>query len=203
MAYLVLVRHGQSEWNLKNIFTGQTDVPLTDKGRAEARATGALLENIHFDAAYTSDLSRAKETLDIILGVLGQKNIPIIVDRAITERDYGEWVGLDKAETKKKYGDEAFLAVRRGWDTRPPNGESLKDTAARAVPYFEKTILPELTAGKNVIVSAHGNSIRAIMKFLEHISDADIPHREIPTGGALVYTFDGRGAPTGKQELSH
>ena len=170
MAKLVRVRHGQSQWNRENRFTGWVDVPMTEKGISEAHRAGALLKDVKFDRAFTSTLKRAHHTLDIILAEIGQTGIPIETDKAINERHYGDLQGLNKAETTKKFGAKQVHIWRRSYDVQPPGGESLKDTAERAIPYFESKILPEVKAGKNVLVSAHGNSLRAIVMHLDKLS---------------------------------
>ncbi len=202
MAKLCLIRHGESLWNEENRFTGWTDVPLTEKGRREASLAGEMLkkEGIRFDVAYTSVLSRAIETLEICLRALGQ-NPPIIKDFHLNERHYGDLQGLNKAETAKRYGEDQVKLWRRSYDVKPPNGESLKDTQARTVPFFENCILPDLKMGKNVLVSAHGNSLRSIVMFLEHISEQDIPLLEIPTGLPILYDVDEEGRILSKKEL--
>lgn len=186
MSYLVLVRHGESQWNAKDLWTGLTDIGLTEKGRQEARKAGEEIKNIKFDIAFTSVLKRAKETLGEIEVVLGQK-IPTTESAALNERDYGDFTGKNKWEVKKEIGDEDFLKLRRSWDFQVPNGESLKDVYARVVPYYKNHILPELKAGKNILVSAHGNSLRALVKYLDNISDKDIADLEIPFGKPLIY----------------
>lgn len=190
MAILTIVRHGQSEWNLQNRFTGWEDVNLTDKGKEEASRAGESLKGYHFDAAYTSNLKRAQETLSTILNIVGQPNIPITRNEALNERHYGDLQGLDKAETAKKYGDEQVHIWRRSFDVAPPNGESLKDTAARVLPYFEEEIAPKLKAGKNLIIAAHGNSLRALIMHLEQLSPEEILKREIGTARPIVYTLN-------------
>ena len=189
MATLLLVRHGQSQWNLENRFTGWIDVPLTETGRAEAAQAGELIQalKIRFDVAYTSVLIRATETLDIILSILNQKEIPILRDQALNERHYGELQGLNKTEMAKKFGDEQVKLWRRSYDVAPPGGESLKDTAARTIPFFESRILPDVKAGKNVLVSAHGNSLRSIVMHLDHLSKDEVLALEIPTGVPIRY----------------
>jgi 2,3-bisphosphoglycerate-dependent phosphoglycerate mutase len=187
---LVMVRHGQSQYNLENRFTGNVDVPLTDLGRQEAYRAGEQLKSFHFDVAYTSTLVRAQESLTIILKALGETNIPVYKDAALNERMYGDLQGLNKADILKQYGEEQFNLWRRSYAVQPPNGESLKDTEARALPYFTKEIEAQLMTGKNVLIVAHGNSLRTIIKTLEHISDEDIPHRELSTGVPEVYSFD-------------
>lgn len=201
MATLVLLRHGQSQWNLENRFTGWTDVPLTEEGRAEARKAGERLRGIRFDKAYTSVLQRATETLDITLGVLGQTDIPIERDQALNERHYGDLQGLDKAETAKKYGDEQVHLWRRSYDVRPPGGESLADTAARTLPYFRDQILPDLAAGQNVLVSAHGNSLRSIVMQLDRLDQKQVLELNLATGVPVVYEIGPGGEVTGKRVL--
>jgi 2,3-bisphosphoglycerate-dependent phosphoglycerate mutase len=189
MALLVLIRHGESQWNLENRFTGWTDVPLTDKGRAEARRAGEKIRHIRFDKAYTSVLKRAIDTLDIVLRVIEQVGIPVQYDQALNERHYGELQGLNKAETAEKYGKEQVHIWRRSYDVAPPGGESLKDTAARTLPYFEAHILPDLRAGQNVLVSAHGNSLRSIVMHLDKLSREQVLDLNLATGVPIVYEF--------------
>jgi len=189
MALLVLVRHGESQWNLENRFTGWTDVPLTEKGKEEARRAGEKLRGIRFDVAYTSVLKRAIDTLDIVLRTIGQVGIPVSYDQALNERHYGDLQGLNKAETAEKYGKEQVHQWRRSYDIAPPGGESLKDTAARTLPYFENHILPELRAGRNVLVSAHGNSLRSIVMHLDKLSRAQVLELNLATGIPVVYEF--------------
>jgi 2,3-bisphosphoglycerate-dependent phosphoglycerate mutase len=186
---LVLVRHGQSEWNLKNLFTGWKDVGLTDTGVAEARAAGKKLKarDLSFDVAFTSDLKRAQCTLDLILEEMGQSGIPITRNQALNERDYGELVGLNKDDARKKWGDEQVLQWRRSYDVPPPGGESLKDTVARALPYFVQEILPRVLRGERTLVSAHGNSLRALVMVLERLTPEGILKRELATGVPIVY----------------
>jgi 2,3-bisphosphoglycerate-dependent phosphoglycerate mutase len=191
---LILVRHGQSQWNLENRFTGWVDVPLTTEGEAEARRAGELLRDYHFDCAFTSALSRAQETLRIILEVIGQTDIPIERDQALNERYYGSLQGLNKAETAEQYGTEQVHLWRRSYYIRPPNGESLKDTRARALPYFETHIKPLVMDGGIVLVVAHGNSLRALVMALDNISEQDIPDLNIPTGAPLRYIISSDGA---------
>lgn len=189
MALLVLIRHGESQWNLENRFTGWVDVPLTDKGRDEAHRAGEKIRDIHFDVAYTSVLKRAIETLDIVMQVIGQQDIPIAYDQALNERHYGDLQGLNKAETAEKFGKEQVHIWRRSYDVAPPGGESLKDTAARTLPYFEAHILPDLRAGKNVLVSAHGNSLRSIVMQLDKLSKQAVMELNLATGVPIVYEF--------------
>ena len=203
MAYLILVRHGESLWNYENRFTGWVDVPLTEKGREEARIAGELIKEsgIKIHVAYTSQLWRAIETLEIILSVLGE-NIPVIKDYHLNERHYGDLQGLNKAETARIYGEEQVKLWRRSYDVRPPGGESLEDTQKRTVPFFKNTILLDLTYyKKNVLVVAHGNSLRSIVMYLENISPKDIVNVEIPTGLPIVYEIDEKGSILKKFEL--
>jgi 2,3-bisphosphoglycerate-dependent phosphoglycerate mutase len=186
---LVMVRHGQSQYNLENKFTGCVDVALTDLGRQEARHAGEQLKPFHFDLSYTSQLKRAQETLAIILNVLKETDIPVIRSSALNERMYGDLQGLNKTDILNQYGEEKFNLWRRSYDVPPPNGESLKDTEARTLPFFKEEIESQLAIGKNVLIVAHGNSLRTIIKYLEHISDENIPHRELATGIPEVYEF--------------
>ncbi|MFN8625906.1 MAG: 2,3-bisphosphoglycerate-dependent phosphoglycerate mutase [Candidatus Binatia bacterium] len=190
MALLVLVRHGESQWNLENRFTGWVDVPLTEKGRSEARRAGEKLRQLHFDRAYTSVLQRATETLDIILNVIGQQGLPVAYDQALNERHYGDLQGLNKAETAEKFGKEQVHIWRRSYDVAPPGGESLQDTAARTLPYFQGHILPDLRAGQNVLVSAHGNSLRSIVMELDRLNREQVMELNLATGIPIVYEFD-------------
>ncbi len=187
MALLVLVRHGQSQWNLENRFTGWVDVALTDTGREEARRAGERLRPYHFDIAYTSVLQRAKETLDIILEMIGQVGLHTVRDQALNERHYGDLQGLNKAETAEKYGKEQVHTWRRSYDVPPPAGESLKDTAARTLPFFEEHIVRDLRAGKNVLVAAHGNSLRSIVMYLDKLSKQEVLELNLATGVPIVY----------------
>jgi len=222
---LILVRHGQSQWNLENRFTGWWDVDLTEKGEAEARAAGRLLaeKGLLPTVAFTSLQTRAIRTLHLALENCGRVWIPETKDWRLNERHYGGLTGLDKAETAAKHGDEQVKIWRRSFDTPPPPlaadsefslakdvryagidvpvAESLKDTIARVLPYYESAILPALKAGETVIVSAHGNSLRALVKHLSQISDADILELEIPTGQPIVYDFDAAGRPGERQYL--
>ncbi|MBC7488187.1 MAG: 2,3-bisphosphoglycerate-dependent phosphoglycerate mutase [Cytophagaceae bacterium] len=196
---LVMVRHGQSQYNLENRFTGNVDVDLTDLGRQEAQRAGEQLKRFHFDVAYTSILKRAQESLTIILKAIGETEIPVYKDAALNERMYGDLQGLNKGDILKQYGEEQFNLWRRSYAVQPPHGESLKDTEARAIPYFTKEIEAQLMAGKNVLIVAHGNSLRTIIKKLEHISDEDIPNRELLTGIPEIYSFH-RSSKTYTQE---
>lgn len=203
MSTLVLIRHGQSQWNLENRFTGWVDVPLTENGRVEARRAGKSLKGlkVRFDVAYTSALSRAIETLSIVQSELGQEEFPVLKDPALNERHYGDLQGLNKDETRKKFGEAQVKLWRRSYDTAPPGGESLKDTAARTLPYFESRILPDLKAGKNVLVAAHGNSLRAIVMFLDKLTQEQVIALEIATGVPIVYEIAGDGSVRGKKIL--
>jgi 2,3-bisphosphoglycerate-dependent phosphoglycerate mutase len=193
MAQLVLLRHGESQWNLENRFTGWVDVPLSPKGEQEAREAGQKLKAFRFDRAYTSVLKRAIDTLQIVLEVIGQTGIPIEKDQALNERLYGDLQGLNKAETAKKYGEQQVKIWRRSYDTRPPGGESLKDTAERVLPYYEKHIRPQVLAGKTILVSAHGNSLRALVMHLDRLTREEVLELNIPTGVPLLYEFDKAG----------
>ena len=192
MPTLVLVRHGESQWNLENRFTGWVDVPLSPKGVEEAASAGEKLkkESIKFDVAYTSVLQRAQKTLDLILEKLGQKNIPVHQDQALNERHYGDLQGLNKAETAKKFGDDQVKIWRRSYDVAPPKGESLKDTAARTLPYFDAHVVRDLKSGKNVIVAAHGNSLRSIVMELEKLTKEQVLELNLATAVPRIYIFD-------------
>jgi 2,3-bisphosphoglycerate-dependent phosphoglycerate mutase len=194
MARLVLLRHGESQWNLENRFTGWVDVPLSPKGEQEARAAGEKLKGFRFDRAYTSVLKRAIDTLRIVLEITGQTNVPTEQDQALNERMYGDLQGLNKAETAQKYGEQQVKIWRRSYDVRPPGGESLKDTAERVLPYYEKQIKPEILAGKTLIVAAHGNSLRALVMTLDQLTKEQVLELNIPTGAPLLYEFDATGA---------
>ncbi|MBI2963841.1 MAG: 2,3-bisphosphoglycerate-dependent phosphoglycerate mutase [Deltaproteobacteria bacterium] len=198
MAKLVLVRHGQSLWNLEDRFTGWIDVPLTDLGREEARRAGARVADIRFDVAYTSALSRAQETLEILLQVAGQRP-PVIRDQALNERHYGDLQGLNKKRTAEKYGAAQVKLWRRSYDVPPPNGEALKNTAERTLPFFERAILGDLVQGKNVLVVAHGNSNRSIVMKLDRLSGEQVVGLELATGVPLVYEIDERGEVLSKE----
>ena len=189
---LVLVRHGQSEWNLQNLFTGWRDVGLTDKGISEARAAGRQLKalGLRFDIAFTSALIRAQRTLDLMLDELGQRSIPVLRDQALNERDYGDLSGLNKDDARRKWGEEQVHVWRRSYDVAPPGGESLKDTAARVLPYYLQEILPRVLRGERVLVSAHGNSLRALVMVLDCLSPEEIVKRELATGVPLIYRLN-------------
>ena len=193
MARLVLLRHGESQWNLENRFTGWVDVPLSAKGIEEAKQAGEKLRGFTFDRAFSSVLMRANETLRIVLEVLGQTDIPIEKDKALNERMYGDLQGLNKAETAKKYGDAQVKIWRRSYDVRPPGGESLKDTAERALPYYEKMVKPHLLKGETIIIAAHGNSLRALVMELDQLTKEEVLELNIPTGVPLLYELDDSG----------
>tara|TARA_B100001057_G_scaffold485748_1_gene565889 strand:+ start:2878 stop:3483 length:606 start_codon:yes stop_codon:yes gene_type:complete len=193
--YLVLVRHGQSEWNAKNLFTGWKDPDLTHKGIEEAVNAGKKINEygLSFSCMFTSALVRAQNTAKIILKEIEQEDIPTYQDKNLNERAYGSLTGMDKDEARQKFGSEQVQIWRRSFDTCPPDGESLKDTYNRVVPYFQKNILPRLADGKNVLVSAHGNSLRALVKLIENISENDIVKLEIATGQPIIYKYqDGK-----------
>ena len=186
---LVLVRHGQSEWNEKNLFTGWRDVGLTELGIEEARTAGRRLKarGLQFDLAYTRALKRAQDTLMIILEELGQPGLETRADQALNERDYGDLVGLNKDDARQRWGEEQVHIWRRSYDTAPPGGESLKDTLARALPYYVHNILPDVLSGNRVLVSAHGNSLRALIMAIEGLSPEEIVRLELPTGQPIAY----------------
>ena len=200
---LILVRHGQSEWNAKNLFTGWKDPGLTDQGVSEAKNAGKLIleQKIEFDVMYTSMLSRAQKTGDIILGILNHKEIPIIKNEALNERHYGSLAGLNKDDARKKWGDEQVHIWRRSFDMPPPDGESLKDTADRVLPYFETEIMPKVISGSSILIAAHGNSLRALIMKLDSISSEDIVKLEIPTGAPIQYEFTSDGMVDKKTNL--
>ncbi len=203
MAHLLLVRHGQSQWNLENRFTGWIDVPLTEAGRREAKRAGALIQTlkVRFDVAYTSVLVRATETLKILLSVLNQSGIPIVQDQALNERHYGELQGMDKDEMRQKFGEARVQLWRRSYDVAPPGGESLKDTAARTIPFFESRIFADIKSGKQVLVSAHGNSLRSIVMHLDRLTKEQVLALEIPTGEPIWYQIDSNGKVASKKIL--
>jgi 2,3-bisphosphoglycerate-dependent phosphoglycerate mutase len=190
MPVLVIVRHGQSAWNLENRFTGEVDVDLTPRGREEARSAGKKLARIPFSRGFTSVLKRAIETMDLMLEEAHITGLPVTRDKALNERNYGQLQGLNKAETATKYGEEQVGVWRRSYAVRPPGGESLADTAARVIPYYMKNIEPRLKKGENILIVAHGNSLRALMMQLEHIGEDRIASVDLPTGTPRVYTFD-------------
>ncbi|HEX5645935.1 MAG TPA: 2,3-bisphosphoglycerate-dependent phosphoglycerate mutase, partial [Nitrospira sp.] len=182
MAQLILLRHGESQWNLENRFTGWVDVPLSPRGTQEAKDAGVKLKGFTFDRAFTSVLSRANETLRLVLEAVGQTGIPIEKDKALNERMYGDLQGLNKEETAKKYGDAQVKIWRRSYDVKPPGGESLKDTADRVLPYYENAIKPYLLKGETILIAAHGNSLRALAMQLEQLTKEQVLELNIPTG---------------------
>ena len=194
-ASLVLVRHGQSEWNEKNLFTGWKDPGLTAKGVEEAKSAGIQLrtEGFQFDVMFTSDLLRAQKTGEIILKELGVTNLPVVKNQALNERDYGDLSGLNKDEAREKWGDEQVHIWRRSFDTPPPGGESLKGTAERVLPYFKKEILPQLLEGKNILIAAHGNSLRSLVMELDQLTKEQVVKLEIATGDPIYYEITSSG----------
>ena len=201
---LVLLRHGESEWNLKNLFTGWRDVDLSPKGVEEAKAAGRRLKErgAHFDVAYTSALMRAQKTLALALAELGQTGLEEHRDKALNERHYGDLCGLNKDDARKKWGEEQVHLWRRSYDVQPPGGESLKDTVARALPYYCEHILPDVLNGKRVLVAAHGNSLRALVMVLDRLTDKTIPGMEIATGVPLVYRLNADSTVASKEILT-
>jgi 2,3-bisphosphoglycerate-dependent phosphoglycerate mutase len=201
---LVLCRHGQSEWNLKNLFTGWKDPDLTPLGVDEAKAAGRRLKakGIGFDIAFTSDLVRAQNTCQLMLDELGQSGLTTIRDQALNERDYGELSGLNKDDARKKWGEEQVLVWRRSYDIPPPGGESLKDTAARVLPYYVHDILPVVLSGKRTLVAAHGNSLRALIMAMEGMTGEQIIARELATGVPIVYRLNADSTIASREELA-
>ena len=201
---LVLVRHGQSEWNLKNLFTGWRDVDLTEKGVTEALEAGRKLktQGIKFDVAFTSSLKRAQRTLDLMLAELGQTSIPVFKDEALNERDYGDLVGLNKDAARKKWGEEQVHIWRRSYDVAPPGGESLKDTLARTLPYYVTEILPRVLRGERVLVSAHGNSLRALVMVLDRHTPETITKLNLETGVPMIYRLNADSTVASKLDLA-
>jgi 2,3-bisphosphoglycerate-dependent phosphoglycerate mutase len=201
--HLILVRHGQSEWNAKNLFTGWKDPGLTDEGMKEALVAGSTIksENILFDEMFTSKLVRAQITGKIILEAINQSDIPINQNIALNERNYGSLAGLNKDDARKKWGEEQVHIWRRSFDIPPPDGESLKNTAERVLPYFNKEILPRVINGSNVLIAAHGNSLRSLIMQLDNISEVDIVNLEIPTGAPIKYVFNEDGSILEKTNL--
>jgi 2,3-bisphosphoglycerate-dependent phosphoglycerate mutase len=201
---LVLVRHGQSEWNLKNLFTGWRDVDLTEQGVQEAQKAGRALkaQGINFDIAFTSALKRAQRTLDIILDEMGQTKIPVIRNQALNERDYGDLSGLNKDDARKKWGEEQVHIWRRSFDIAPPGGESLRDTAARVLPYYIQEILPRVMRGERVLVAAHGNSLRALVMVLDRHTKESILKLNIDTGVPMIYRLNADTTVAEKRDLA-
>ena len=200
---LVIVRHGQSEWNEKNLFTGWKNPGLTSLGYDEARKAGQLIKdtNINFDSMFTSDLIRSQLTGDIILSEINQEGIPIIQNQALNERDYGSLSGLNKDDAREKWGEEQVHIWRRSYDIPPPDGESLKNTAERVLPYFNEKIMPRVIDGQNILIAAHGNSLRALIMQLDKISEEEIVRLEIPTGAPIHYLFNDDGSISLKENL--
>ncbi len=199
MAYLVLVRHGLSNYNAKGLWAGWDDPALTPEGFDEAKRAGEAIKDIHFDYGYTSDLKRAKDTLTTLLEVIGQTDLPVTIDRALRERNYGDFTAKNKWEIKNKIGEEEFLKLRRSWDYPIPNGESLKQVYERTIPYFESEIVPKLKNGKNIIISSSHNALRSLIKYLENIPDDQIAHLEMGTGEAYVYQIASNGSAGNKE----
>ncbi|AGK59666.1 phosphoglyceromutase [Hyphomicrobium denitrificans 1NES1] len=200
---LVLVRHGESEWNRLNLFTGWRNPDLTEKGVIEARVAGRMIRDngVKFDIAFTSILKRAQHTLDIILAELNQPDVPIIRDAALNERDYGELSGLNKDEARKKWGEAQVQIWRRSYDIAPPGGESLKDTLARVRPYYDQAIWPQITQSKNVVIVAHGNSLRSLVMILEGLNGDEILKRELATGAPILYRLGADGRAIDRKDL--
>jgi 2,3-bisphosphoglycerate-dependent phosphoglycerate mutase len=201
MPDLILLRHGQSQWNLENRFTGWVDVPLSPKGEDEARAAGDKLRGRQIDKLYTSVLKRAIDTATLALAAAGIAAPPTERDAALNERMYGDLQGLNKAEAAQKWGDAQIKQWRRSFDVKPPGGESLADTAARVIPYWETRILPDIKAGRNVLVAAHGNSLRALVMHLDHLTREQVLELEIPTGAPLLYEMSADGGVRAKRYL--
>ena len=201
--FLVLVRHGQSEWNAKNLFTGWKNPGLTSAGEKEAIDAGNLIKerDIKFSIMFTSALKRAQITGQMILDVIDQTNIEVIKDQALNERDYGELAGLNKDDARKQWGEEQVHIWRRSYDIPPPGGESLKNTAERVLPYFNSLILPKLLQGENILVAAHGNSLRSLVMQLDNLSKDEVIALEIPTGAPIIYSFAGDQQPISKENL--
>tara|TARA_A100001011_G_scaffold181504_1_gene190361 strand:+ start:1134 stop:1760 length:627 start_codon:yes stop_codon:yes gene_type:complete len=201
--FLVLVRHGQSEWNAKNLFTGWKNPGLTSNGKKEAINAGLLIKqrNIQFSVMFTSTLKRAQITGQIILDGIEQTDIKIKKNQALNERDYGDLSGLNKDDARKEWGEEQVHIWRRSYDVPPPGGESLKDTAERVLPYFNISILPRIVKGENILIAAHGNSLRSLVMQLDNLSKEEVIALEIPTGAPIIYSFKGNEKPTFKENL--
>ena len=201
--FLVLVRHGQSEWNAKNLFTGWKNPDLTPDGKKEAINAGSLIKerNIQFSMMFTSALKRAQITGQIILDGIEQPDIEVVKDEALNERDYGDLSGLNKDDARKEWGEEQVHIWRRSFDVPPPGGESLKDTSERVLPFFNSSILPKIIEGKNILVAAHGNSLRSLVMQLDDLSKEEVIALEIPTGAPIIYSFEGNEGPTFKENL--
>ena len=201
--FLVLVRHGQSEWNAKNLFTGWKDPGLTSDGKKEAINAGSLIKqrDIQFSMMFTSDLKRAQITGQIILDGIDQTDIKVVKNQALNERNYGDLSGLNKDDARKEWGEKQVHIWRRSYDVPPPGGESLKDTADRVLPYFNNLILPKIMQGENILVAAHGNSLRSLVMQLDNLSKEEVVALEIPTGAPIIYSFDGNEKPIFKENL--
>ena len=201
--FLVLVRHGQSEWNAKNLFTGWKDPGLTPAGEKEAANAGSLIKerDIKFSEMFTSALKRAQITGQMILKGINQTHIEVIKDQALNERDYGDLAGLNKDDARKEWGEEQVHIWRRSYDIPPPGGESLKDTAERVLPYFNSSILPKILEGQNILIAAHGNSLRSLVMQLDNLSKEEVIALEIPTGAPIIYSFAGNKEPISKENL--
>ena len=202
MAYLVLVRHGQSEWNALGLWTGQEDISLTDQGKAEARKAAEHLREITLHKAHTSSLSRTHQTLEEIKSALNHTDLETVQHKALDERHYGDYQAKNKWEIKDQIGDDEFMKLRRNWDHPVPNGETLKDVHTRVLPYYEEQILEDLKEGKNIIVAAHGNSLRALMKHLDEIDDDKVHELEIGTGEVVIYEISDDGKVLNKNILN-
>ena len=199
MSQLILVRHGQSEWNALGIWTGWNDINLNEKGKNEAKEAAYAIKDIPIHTVFVSDLKRSQQTYQEIKNALHLENIPVIIASELKERNYGDLAGKNKLKVKEEFGEKQFMQWRRGWNTPIPNGESLKDVFERAVPYYKKTIVPLLKAGKSVLISGHENSLRALVKYLETIPDDAIESLEIGTGEVYVYSFDAQGTIQSKE----
>ena len=201
--FLVLVRHGQSEWNAKNLFTGWKDPGLTSDGKKEAINAGSLIKqrDIQFSMMFTSDLKRAQITGQIILDGIEQTDIKVEKNQALNERNYGDLSGLNKDDARKEWGEKQVHIWRRSYDVPPPGGESLKDTADRVLPYFNNSILPKIMQGENILVAAHGNSLRSLVMQLDNLSKEEVVALEIPTGAPIIYSFDRNEKPIFKENL--
>lgn len=200
MTYLILVRHGESEWNARGLWTGWTDIGLSEKGKEQAKLVGEKLKGIQIDYAYTSVLIRTKQTLQEIKNILGI-DMPTSEDKALNEKNYGIYAGKNKWEVKKEVGEEIFLKIRRSWDYQIPDGESLKQVYERVVPYYDKEILPKVKAGSSIIIVASDNSLRALIKYLENISDSDISKLELKVGEVDLFEIDSSGKVSSKRIL--
>lgn len=198
---LVLVRHGESAWNAKGLWTGWIDIPLSQTGKKEADEIGEKLKNIHFDLGFTSVLSRAKQTMDEIKKTIGQ-SFPITESEKLNERNYGIYTGKNKWELKEKIGEDEFMKLRRSWDYPIEQGESLKNVYERVIPYYKAEILPKLETGQHILIAAHGNSLRALIKYLDNISDDAISSLEMATGEAYLFTFDNKGQVLSKEIIA-